>query len=265
MQNQLIQAGKERLENIVALVIAKSRFFEKKPRRIYHYHIRKTAGTSLNKAFIKAITSNYNEYYNRLAKKNNHRVFIKNKIIVGWNHRLIQEGNYFFGFSHAPFHAISLPENTFTITCLRDPADRLISHYKMLSYYKSMKINHPCMKTEGQWLGNCFNDFLNNIPKKYLENQLFMFSKSFDISEAFDNIMKVDMILDIGNFNDGLARLSKELGINLSSLNEKKYYHTVKISDAEINHLRDRLKNEYELISTVKNSKHDRTNSTFRI
>ena len=143
-------------------------------KRIYLFHIRKTGGTSLNQIFLGLGGEDGKDVYTKLAKTPNHRVKSDDQLFVGWNKKLIESGNYFYAFSHIPKHKLILPNNTFTITFLRDPVKRVISHYKMLYYYQVNSINHPCMKTEGAWLGECFQDFLERIPYEHLLNQLYI-------------------------------------------------------------------------------------------
>ena len=94
----------------------------------------------------------------------------------------------YFAFSHMPYHEVAVPERTFTVTCLRDPSARLLSLYRMLMGYKANNVPHPCMKEQGKWLGNCFSDFLRNIPEEHLLNQLNMFSSECNVDEAFETI-----------------------------------------------------------------------------
>ena len=51
------------------------------------------------------------------------------------------------------------------------------------------------MVDEGPWLGSSFSDFLDNIPREHLQNQIYMFSASFDLNEAFDNILSCSRVL----------------------------------------------------------------------
>jgi len=70
---------------------------------IYHIHIRKTGGTTINFAFLSnGTTENLDDLYNKLSTKKNHRVISNEKVFVGWNLVLLNEGNYSFGFSHRP-------------------------------------------------------------------------------------------------------------------------------------------------------------------
>ena len=78
---------------------------------------------------------------------------------IGWNKPVINAGNWFYGFSHIPYHQLELPANTYRITVFRDPVERIISHYRMVKGFKEKGIAHPRMKVEGKWLGDSFDDF----------------------------------------------------------------------------------------------------------
>ena len=76
-------------------------------KRIYFYHIRKAAGTSLNHIFLSLSGKNAQDVYKNLADvSRNHRVIINGKIFVGWNKRLIESGNYFYAFFPHPLSPV---------------------------------------------------------------------------------------------------------------------------------------------------------------
>ena len=77
-------------------------------KRIYNFHIRKTGGTSLNHLFIDSGHSNLTNPYDHLPKNPQMRLVLNSKVIVGWNKKLLEEGNYYYGFSHIPFHEIEM-------------------------------------------------------------------------------------------------------------------------------------------------------------
>lgn len=223
---------------------------------IYHYHIRKTAGTSINYAFIKELLNgDVEKNYALLAKKYNHRLYNQEQIIVGWNKKLINSCKYSFAFSHLPYHKVNLKDkSTYTITCLRNPIDRLISHYNMLMHYKKNSVSHECMRTEGVWLGKSFSDFLNNVPENHLKNQLFMFSERMELNEAIDNISKLNKVLFTDNLATDLNQLGKEVGLNLESFNKKSYNTKSEINDSDKNMLIEMLGEEITFYNTLKNS-----------
>ena len=99
--------------------------------RICHIHIRKCAGTSLNVALIKALGGG--DYsYQKLCNSIFHTCKINSQPIVNGNKSLINKGAYFYAFTHTPFHELCFHEDTFTFTVLRNPIERIISHFNML-------------------------------------------------------------------------------------------------------------------------------------
>ena len=157
------------------------------------------------------------ENYKKLVSSPGNHLIEKGRGFVGWNRKAIERGNYFYGFSHEPFHQISLPPRTFTLTCFRDPFERIFSHYRMLREYRREGVNHPCMETEGAWLQDPggFDEFLNRIPPEQLMRQLYMFSKTFDIQEALGNIKKINLILSTKFLQTGVDRINLIFGKNL--------------------------------------------------
>jgi hypothetical protein len=221
-------------------------------RPIYHYHIRKTAGTSINMAFISSLTSrNAYDVYENLAETKHHYVRANNKIIVGWNRKLIEKGCYHYGFSHLPIHQVEVPENAIRFTCFRDPLKRVLSHYNMLMYYKTNKINHPCMIEEGKWIKDGMKSFVNEVPETHLLNQLFMFSSSFSIEEAAAHVNSLDFIMTTERLENDIQAFSMTLGMNLNLTREKSFgYKDVVDSDLMII-LRKRLQKEYDFIEKL--------------
>ena len=220
---------------------------------IYHVHIRKTAGTTVNFAFLSnANAANTEVFYESIAQDANHRRIKNNKVFVGWNSKLINEGYFSYAFSHIPLHQLNLPANTFTFTCLRDPVKRVVSHYNMLKHYQVNNIDHACMKTEGNWLGNSFEDFILNLPQKHLLNQLYMFSEQFDVLEAKERLLSLNKIIYTENIAEGLNELEAMTGWQLPVSNQKKYEHKEDIKAEQLSKLKDMLALEYELMETIK-------------
>jgi len=225
-------------------------------KRIYLIHIRKTGGTSINNMFLSLGDKNDPaSFYQDLAGKSDHRLIRNGKVFVGWNKRYINKGKYFYAFSHIPLHHLKLPEGTFTVTCFRDPAKRVISHYRMLNEFSKKEIEHPCMKLEGKWLGSSFDDFLDRIPKEHLLNQLYMFSGSFDVNRAFERIMNVSHHFFTEDFAKGIQGLNEKLGLNLDSIHIRKTEWNCKITQHNLDRLREMINEEYLLLDMVRDNR----------
>ena len=224
-------------------------------KRIYQYHIRKTAGTSIAQGFLGAEGGNgeglYDEFYRTPRGKVGWEI-VDGRVFVFHNKRLIEGGDYYYGQSHLPAHELRLPPDTFTLTCLRDPSKRIISHYRMLVHFRKHKLRPDVMPVEGKWLGDSFGDFLQRIPKDHFFNQLYTFSKDCNIEEAFEKIIRLDHILTTEKFESRLDGLGRRLNLNLGIYHAKSHYDDVSIDAKDLRHLREMLDAEYRLIERVK-------------
>lgn len=221
-------------------------------KRIYLVHIRKTGGTSLNKMFLSLSEENADSFYTTLVDTPDHRVCREGLVYVGWNTRIINKGTYFYGFSHTPIHQLDLPEMTFTVSCFRDPIKRVISHYNMLMNYRLNKIGGALLATEGKWLGNCFDDFIQRIPPKHLLNQLYMFSSNYDINEALENVQRLSYYFFVEDFNSGIVEINRKTGLDLRPIHARKAQYRAEIKNKSLNTLKDMLQREYQFVDSIK-------------
>lgn len=221
-------------------------------KRIYLIHIRKTGGTSLNNIFLSLSGEEPASLYAQLAATPGHRLLRRGRIFVGWNIRYINKGNYFYAFSHTPLHKLNLPEGTFTITCFRDPVKRVISHYNMLMDFSVNRVSHPCMRTEGDWLGNSFNDFLKRIPQEHLCNQIFTFSARYEINEAVERVASLSHFFFTENFSNGIDAINYKTGLNLKPAHIRKASYSAPIPDSSMANLREMLAKEYNFLDRIR-------------
>jgi hypothetical protein len=221
--------------------------------RIYHYHIRKTAGTSLNAAFWRIANLNLHIVGRRVRICSEGLTFVQRDI------RLIEAGDYFYAHSHHPAHTVSLPSGTFTITVLRDPAQRLISHYKYLLWavhednaYKEEPYLASLLREERQWLGGSFDDFLARIPTTHLHRQLYMFSKTYDVDEAADKILRCSFVGFTETFDRDIAALRQTLQLPLIEQHERRFGNLVVLSSEQLDRVHHLVSPEKSLIAKVK-------------
>jgi hypothetical protein len=231
--------------------LSQNRWFAIPQRRVYFFHIRKCAGTSLISGLLSSTGADGSAAYARLGGSTQGWIELDGRIIVGWHRHLINEGFYQFGFSHRPAHELNLPANTFTVTVLRDPVARVISHYRMLRYFQAHTPNDYAYQMEGPWLGNGLADFLGNLPREHLLRQLYMFSPTFDVAEAAERIKSIDHVMHVERFADGIGTLGARLGVEIRQVHEKRYDFDLEITDAERRQLTELLAPEYELLAKV--------------
>ena len=247
---------KDNLKNIYTLIYEKLEFeackiYAKNSIPIYYYHIRKTGGTSINGAFLKYFGFNFPEDYDVLSKKHNNRLLKKRKAIIGWNLHNIGTGAFNYAFSHSPYHEVILPDNAFKFTCLRDPLKRLLSHYGMLVFFKQNNILHKSSSVEKEWIGENFKDFLENIPKKHLLNQLYMFSKDFDPLEAATRIKSLDYYFFTEHFENGMQQLGDLLDAKFEVLREKSFAIDLDVDESDKELAMTKLDEEYKMINLL--------------
>ena len=220
--------------------------------RVYHVHVRKTGGTSLNYGFFSIDGADPRKVYNTLDQKFLHRSIELNKVFVGWNKEFINKGRYFFAYSHLPVYKLRLPPRTFSVTCLRDPVQRVVSHYNMLAQYEVSNTEHPLRRTECRWLGDSFSDFLDRIPRQHLLNQLYMFSPGYEAEEAAERIKQCSYYFFTENYAEGIKEINMTLGLNIEVLQMRKSNRKIiNINADELSRLREALEPEYRLLELL--------------
>lgn len=220
-------------------------------RRIYLYHVRKTAGTSIAFAFMRLAYADPHFADRRLlrfyfAQSHGYRY-------VADNAALIRQGSYFFAFSHLPAYIINPPQvGTFKFTVLRDPIERVISLYRYLASPEAdSSYSHKATIEERRWAAQGFDRFLDQLPRQHLANQLHMFSKSSSVDEAVDCLSQMDLVLRTEHLNRDLNRLQESLGLRLSLTRERSSLLPFKPNDEQFNRLQDMLLPEFEIMRQI--------------
>jgi len=222
--------------------------------RIYNFHIRKCGGTSFNRAFTTYIDGNESNY-SKIVKASQNKVIIKSFPIVGWNIGQLKRGSFWYGFSHTEFDKLfPIKNKTFTFTFLRDPCKRAISYYSMIKDMQLSNPNHPAYKIEGRWLGNSFEEFLNNTPKEHIQNQLYMFDSNFNVTAAIEKIKQINYVGIQGYHEEEFINFLHEyFKINLNYKHLRKASFKYQPTAREHKLLMSKLKEEYDFFEEVKN------------
>lgn len=237
-------------------------------KRVYHFHVRKTAGTSLNSAFWALAGLDLRAMSDKQVAEGNGL-----KVVRG-NPRLVEEGDYFFANSHQPAYRLRLPPETYTITILRDPAARVISYYRYLLWARSEEADRerePFLDevlAESAFLGGgprrllarlaprrreaSFRDFLDRVPPERLLTQLHMFSERLDPSEAAEAALACSATCFTETYPADLKRIAAELQLDLREKRERSFGERVSLTDEESELLRERLAPEYAMIERVR-------------
>jgi hypothetical protein len=224
--------------------------------RLYFHHIRKTGGTSLVQTLLSIGGEDGAAVYRRMARSRSGRAISGERVFVGWRRTWLEAGDYHVGFSHEPAHALRLPARTFLVSCLREPSERVLSHYWMLVAAAQAPSVPRSLAPELRWLGRDFDDFLDRLPREHLLRQLYTFSERFEVAEAFDWISALDCLCFTDAMEAGVERLSQRLGLALAPRHARRRARGATAADepgaAALARLREELAPEYELWHAIR-------------
>jgi hypothetical protein len=233
------------------------KFYPNNIDRVYHYHIRKSGGTSINSIFWELAG------YNSLSSVNTEPILIGNhKSIVRIDKKLIESGDYFYASSHFPLWSLHLKPNTFTFTILREPYERVVSLYKYYQwvYQVDEKIapkidpSYYYLKKQTHLQNVSFLEFISNLSKKHLYGELYFYSEKMLINEALINLEKVDVVFFKDNFLEIMPTLSRKLNLNFKNISRERSFQNIiySINDEEEKFAKNILKNEIEFYLKAK-------------
>lgn len=255
MRTFLKRYVRKRKRNKAKEIFRKSTKDFKGYKRIYHFHVRKSAGTSVNAAFWELGHLNLKKLKREPLAMGKGFIFVRN------NKELIEAGNFHYANAHLPFWKLKIPDGTFTFCFFREPYQRLLSLY---GYYKwvaempleakKMDPHYNSLRKYAHWVGNSFSEFLDNVPKKHLLNQLYMFSENYDIETALENTGTISAIYFQENFNDSIQNLSQKLNLELTVKRERTSSKKVAIdiSPEEESKAKQYLQQEYKFYKIIK-------------
>ncbi len=218
-------------------------------RRIYCHHVRKTAGTSLHLSFMALGGEEPLDVYRRMADTRLHRTISGDYSFAAFHRRVLAEGAYFYGRSHAPVARQPLPARTFTVTVLRDPVERAHSYFDYLVAGDDPTTpGRPVGPYERQVAQDGFDAFLERVAPQHLLAQLVTFSEQFDISEAEDRIAACSNVFFTEHYASGLSSLAELLDLPLAVHRARVTGQRSSLTDKQTERLRTRLEPEYELL-----------------
>jgi hypothetical protein len=218
---------------------------------VYHFHVRKSGGTSLNRAFLGLGGEDPAVVHWRMRGPL-HATRSHDLVFVAHDEVLLSKGQYFFGWHHAPAWAIELPPETFTLTVLRDPASRVLSLYRYLTDPHADE-HQPFRagRSERSLARQGFEGFLGRLPKRDLLNQLHMFSEAFDPEEAAARVAGLSAWFMTEQFGAGLDALNGRLGLQLQHRWDRRSRVDADLQNAQLAMLRDVLHPEYAFLELL--------------
>lgn len=220
--------------------------------RVYCYHVRKTAGTSLNLSFLGLGGEDPLDVQRRIERSSLHRTTSGPYAFVAHQRALLDQGRYFYGWSHLPAHRLALPQRTFTVTILRDPVERVVSYYNYLRQGDEPDMAFPVGGLERSLADKGFGSFLDDVPNSSLLAQLFMFSRTYDVAAAVERILGCSWIMFTDEYDAGLAALARRLALPLAPRRDRSSTVATDVPGPEHDRLREMLDPEYELLGQVR-------------
>jgi hypothetical protein len=217
-------------------------------RRVYCYHVRKTAGTSLFLSFLALGGEDPMVVWRRINQSRLYRTTSGRFAFASNNRSVLAEGAYFFGRSHRPASDQPLPPRTYTVTVLRDPLERVHSYYDYLVAGDDPSSPGRVSVRERRLARGGFDAFLARLSADQLLTQVAMFSDRLDAGEAAERIAACSFVLSTSSFAAGLATLGDRLGLDLAPQRSRVTAERSTLSSAQQERLRARLEPEYELL-----------------
>ena len=108
------------------------------------------------------------------------------------------------------------------------------------------------MAVESKWLGESFDDFLEQIPQEHLLNQLYMFSSHYNINEAVLNVQQLSHYFFSNSFSNGINELNRKTGLELEPIHIRKSRYNNTISENNLIKLREMLDKEYKFLERIR-------------
>lgn len=231
--------------------LAKDYRFPDGSRRVYFHHIRKTAGTSLFLAFLSLGGEDPTDVWRRLNSDRLVRAISGNYSFVSMNRRVLSEGAYFFGQSHSSVDQLQLPPSTFTVTILRDPVRRAHSLFDYLAAGDAPGTPGGIGINDRIWALDGFDSFLDRVPQHHLLNQLWMFSRKLDVSEAAARVAEYSSVFFTEDYAESLPKLNEQLGLSLPLMRARVTNNRSELTDQQMERLRERLEPEYRFLERL--------------
>jgi hypothetical protein len=224
-----------------------------RPRPVYFFHVRKSAGTSLARAFESLAGEEPSVVE---ARMNRHAYAARSGryLFVHKGDGLILALTPFsFAFSHLPSWAFRVPARAFTLTIFRDPFERVTSLYRYLRDPEAdADTRFGASRFARSLATGSLDRFLEVAPPTLLLNQLYMFSRELDPEQAARRIRNLSMWFFTESYAEGVGALATAIGEPLAVRKDRPSAPDLQVGPAQAIRLRQLLEPEYELMRLLR-------------
>lgn len=224
----------------------------------YLYHTEKSGGRSIIHSFLHSVMDeglvfddkeNLSDLYRELCGK---RRDFGNKYFHAWQGVIKKcKHNSLFGFSHLPYNEVVTPKGTFKIAIIREPLERLLSHYRMLVRFGKENKGYETKSDTPAYIKNGFNSFIEVFPERFMQHQLWFWSNTFNIKEAISNIKKCNVIISTERMSEGIDKINKISGLELKCFHAGVGNKEPILTDKQTGILKQRLSKEYQFYESM--------------
>jgi hypothetical protein len=221
-------------------------------RRVFHVHVAKTGGTSLSRSFLGVGGEDVDEVHHRMMATEPRATRSGPYVLVAHDPRALRRGWYFFGWSNHPIWYVAPPDDTFTVTVLRDPMARVLSLYRYLS---DPRADDGLPRSAGRWrrmTRGGFAAFLDRIPPNNLHGQLNLFSRAHDPHEAATRIRQLSAYFFTESYDLGVQALADRLHLPLTVRRDRVSAAESEPAPEQLTRLRQMLEPEYRLLDLLR-------------
>ena len=229
-------------------------------KRLIHFHVMKTGGTSVNHFFYGLLhNSDFENIETRFPKNKDYKtehfrnqskggkIFMisnRNQGNVSGNNytivrsRLLRKLKLYSYIHDHNFNPKYLDDkNNYCFSIIREPSSRFVSLVKMIF---KLKHNNGIMKFKNEFVGlhdmSVYKSplkFFNVIKEnKFLyHNQIHTFSKSLNQDEGISNIKKLNILMDHSNLQDDFNLMLDKLDLKKTGLGQAKRYKNFHIDE----------------------------------
>tara|TARA_R110000824_G_scaffold348008_1_gene534735 strand:+ start:4505 stop:5251 length:747 start_codon:yes stop_codon:yes gene_type:complete len=226
----------------------------------YFYHMMKTGGRSVYGSFAHYLSNTKCGDANGCSVTSceypNSSCLLARQAINGQFQENYPSVGKLFSGGHTPFwhEGGRVRQYDYTITVIRDPLSRLLSHYRMLQqiYQFDQRSENNDPSDDPKWVINGFDYFIKKFPKEFRLHQLHFFSPSYNVDEAFDNITKCSQIIRTENQQEGFDQFALKSRIQLTEIvSGATAIKEHDLSADQVEKLREILEPEYDFYEKV--------------